>query len=627
MAIKKNTYKDNDIQYTTNPPPFSRTITSNDEGGLVFTELYESPPIRTNTVDHKFSINPAQPIKEISSMSTVGASFYSLDPMFNYLSTQWEDKFTPLDTLQSPNIYIENTTGSPALKTFPTKRIERRTVNNYNEFMDKSFAIKAPPQINNIKNIILMDNILSKNSLKKDYPFYNFIVFSENTDTLVKDKLVDTGLFSLLIEDYVSQDLNAVAFGTEQLPTFDLLSWIDTSDFYISSDDKTIISGNRIQSSQSVSEINTNIFDGALKREEIRGFFAKLVEDKQRTVSQIANGQESYSETLFYKVDKKVKDTGALVQSYWIPSNEGRVELVDTQIKYGIEYEYVCHAYVMVIGASVSSTADGLAVSPSMQLIETPFFTDSCVLIQPPQPVPDIEFHNNKNIENEIKIVMKLNANVYKNTFVPLDPSETSQNDLVAKYNKNETKNYFHYETEHALFEIFRMDHQPRNYEQVAGFKIAEVKNPVSSITAVFKDNIVIDRDYYYVVRSINTHGLLSNPTPIYRVKQLKDANETFIESEVVGFFEDDDTQATLKFQKLLQLVPSSLHTIYDLNKESLLDSPSLKGKIDKVTLGIAEEPIWGKKFKLRITSTDSGKKMDLNVTVKLTTNKTSEDL
>jgi hypothetical protein len=95
----------------------------------------------------------------------------------------------------------------------------------------------------------------------------------------------------------------------------------------------------------------------------------------------------------------------------------------------------------------------------------------------------------------------------------------------------------------------------------------------------------------------------------------------------VVGFFEDDDTQATLKFQKLLQLVPSSLHTIYDLNKESLLDSPSLKGKIDKVTLGIAEEPIWGKKFKLRITSTDSGKKMDLNVTVKLTTNKTSEDL
>ena len=102
------------------------------------------------------------------------------------------------------------------------------------------------------------------------------------------------------------------------------------------------------------------------------------------------------------------------------------------------------------------------------------------------------------------------------------------------------------------------------------------------------------------------------------------DANETKLDVESVGLLEEEMTQDNIMFQKLLQLVPSSLHTTYNFNDSGLT---TLRGKINDLKLGLAEEPIWGRRFKFRITSKDTGKKIDLNVTVNLTKNKSEEDL
>ena len=47
---------------------------------------------------------------------------------------------------------------------------------------------------------------------------------------------------------------------------------------------------------------------------------------------------------------------------------------------------------------------------------------------------------------------------------------------------------------------------------------------------------------------------------------------------------------------------------------------------INNLTLGVAEKPIWGKKFKFRITSTTTGKKLDVNIMVNLIKKKTMEN-
>jgi hypothetical protein len=222
---------------------------------------------------------------------------------------------------------------------------------------------------------------------------------------------------------------------------------------------------------------------------------------------------------------------------------------------------------------------------------------------------------------------MSLSANAYDKPFIPLTPSENEQDAIVSRYTSEDQQKYFKYLKEHALFEIFRLEHHPKSYEEFGENKIAEIKNtkPVSS--AVYHDSIALDKDYYYIIRAVNSHGLFSNPSPIYKIKQQKDADETFLNVEVVELNDVQETENSRKFQKLLQIIPSTLHTIYDTESQPYqIDQTSLVGKLDKVTLGIATDPIWGRTFKFRITSTDTGKKIDLNVTVNLTRNKTNED-
>jgi hypothetical protein len=119
-----------------------------------------------------------------------------------------------------------------------------------------------------------------------------------------------------------------------------------------------------------------------------------------------------------------------------------------------------------------------------------------------------VDFQNNKYNRNDINILIKLNANYYNDEFIPLEAVELAQNELVAEYNKLKRRSYFHYETEHALFEVFRMDRMPTSYDEVDNFKIGEVRHPQPSTSVVLKDKISIDKKYYYVFRSIHHQSM-----------------------------------------------------------------------------------------------------------------------
>ena len=372
------------------------------------------------------------------------------------------------------------------------------------------------------------------------------------------------------------------------------------------------------------------VFSPALKKLEFLGFLRKMIRTHQRTVSQIMNHENCYSEVLFHRIEKRKVSNGEIVQSYWIPAGDRRTELVDTQIKYREEYIYTHYAYMAVLGASVDVSAGQFSVAPSFKIIEIPAYFENCLVVQPPQLPPNVRIDNNGNIVNEIIIHASLSANLYDKTFLPIDSNETQQDILISKYNPDGVRNYFKYTREHALFEVYRIEHHPTSYEDFVGNKIAEFKNKEKVTAAFFKDRILTGVDYYYTIRAINSHGLLSNPSPIYKVRQNQDADETLLNVQAVDLLKENPKQNDKSFQKLLQLVPSGLHTIYDTDDTDKVNiditQDSLKGKLDKVTLGIGNEAIWGKKFKFRLTSADTGKKIDLNVTVKLTRNKTNED-
>ena len=570
-------------------------------------------------LDHTVSYNEPTIITQVEMKDTsAGVSYYYVEPTFNFLSLEWEQFFSTRRETSAPCIYSE-TDFTPDLKAFPKRRINRQTSVNFNLLLKDNHT--AANQVRH-ENVMFVKNYnyKSDNYKKKDYPYYINIALANRTNTTFRDKLVELNLFNLLLEDYLQSEKQTRRFGNLELSIFNLETWIGNSDFSIGSDNLVVLGDARMQD---------NKFTRGLKKLEFLGFLRKKMKEKQRTLKEILTGQPCYSEVLFYRVDK-FDEQDVFIQTFWIPA-EDTFNLMDTQVKYGVKYKYQCFSYNVVVGADYKYTVRNnhidTTINHSVQLVEIPMFQDECRIVQPPQPMPEIMFHNNKYSRSEIKMSLQLNPNTYIADFIPLEPFEEDQNDLIDEYNTLKRKNYFHYETEHAFFEVFKMEQIPRTYDEVDNFKLADLRNPSPSISATLFDRILMDKPYYYVARSINSHGLLSNPTPIYEVRLTEDADETFLHVDVVGFIQKkQEVQNTVDFSKFIQLIPASDHTIFNSNQESIINARSLYGKIDKVILGIAKNPIWGEKFKFRFTSNDTGKKIDFNVTVKLTKKKTLED-
>ena len=572
------------------------------------------------TTDHRTAVKVPSHITEVEGKGTPsGVPYYYVRPTFNYLALDWEAKLGALDELQSPMLYTQEE-GKIQDKTFNINIVNRQFAKNIDR-LDRFFQRRNRVEVQKHKNILFgLDFEYKKmNYFAKNYPFYIEIALANKTRNEFKKRLKDLGLYELLIEDYIQETKSFEAFGGNTLQVFNFNDWVNKSDFKIDQDSLKILS---------TSYTRPNNFFYNLKKLNFIGFTRKTIKAYQRRLFGILNGKESFSEIMFYRIDKYDNKTNRLVQTFWVPAEE-EIKFVDTQVKYGVQYRYSCKASVLVMGTNYSITKENeylkSTIEPSMKIIEIPMFEETCNIIQPPQPVPDIDFKNNKRNRRDLNILMKLNANYYNKEFIPLEQSEDSQNSLISEYNKLNRRSYFHYETEHALFEVFRMENLPKSYLEIDKYKIAEIKHPQPSTAVVLKDKISIGKKYYYMFRSINAHGLLSNPTPIYEIEKLEDADETFMNIKIVEIPTKNPYQPSRVMTRDIQVLPSSLHTIFDQSQEGA-KGDTLRNKIDKLNLGIAEESIWGKRFKFRFTSKDTGKKIDINVNVELTKNKTEED-
>ncbi len=548
---------------------------------------------------------------------------YMVEPNFNYLSLQWENFFSPKSELDIPSVYTESEE-KYNLSSHGRTIINRQKIEDYDKLLSNKFIPKTSAELNRSKNFLFGKDYdyKAKNSLRNIYPFYNKIELKHYTKTLFRDKMINLGLYELFIEDYVQSTKEQISVDGNTYTAFDIPGWIENTNFELNNENIAILSTSF--------EKPTNFFY-KLKKLNFYGFLRKVAKDKQRTFEDIISGKKCYNEILFYKVDKIVPATNQVIQSYWIPADDNGFRLIDTQIKYGREYSYSCYAYAVVVGSTYSlrkisgNNIYNFSSNPSIKLIELPLFNEYGRIVQPPQPEPDLYFYNNKYNMNEIQLSMKLNTNNYFKDFIEIDPSDGQQSILLDDYNRNQNKKYFQFEKEHALFEVYRLEHHPVSYSDFIGNKIADIKNPTASISAIFKDSIFLEKDYYYIIRSVNTHGLVSNPTPVFKIRLTRDADESFMFVEAVDFYKQNNYIPAKSFSNKIQFVPATQHTFFDEAQEAAQQA-TLVGNIDNIKLGIAEVPVWGKNFKFRFTSTDTGKKLDLNLNVRLIKKKTDED-
>ena len=134
-----------------------------------------------------------------------------------------------------------------------------------------------------------------------------------------------------------------------------------------------------------------------------------------------------------------------------------------------------------------------------------------------------------------------------------------------------------------------------------------------------FSDQISTNTKYYYIFRAVNKNGTPGQATEIYETELINDGGYKFALFNTIS--ETDlkvqvDINQSIGIKKLLQLRPNLNQLSLDTSNVDFAQTS--ESQIGNVKVGIAEDLVWGKTFKTRLTSKKTGKKIDLNITYKI---------
>jgi hypothetical protein len=256
----------------------------------------------------------------------------------------------------------------------------------------------------------------------------------------------------------------------------------------------------------------------------------------------------------------------------------------------------------------------------SVKVLELPYFeTNVFEVVDLPPQFPDVDIVPLKGESKRIKIL--LNENATKNTYLPISIEDEDD----AKYEEirigqgKEPGEALLFGSDDSLvsFQVYRLDTPPTTYRDFAGqrrYTLETVTSTGRSITtASTLDNVEPNAAYYYCFRTIDKNGFVSVPSPIIKVQMVDDNGRIYPIVEPYDLPSADTRKAEKTFRRYLEI-------------DTSLDSKTIIG-IDPgaETAGSPLSPpagvglsgsVWGENttFKVRITSKDTGRKIDLNL-------------
>jgi hypothetical protein len=425
-----------------------------------------------------------------------------------------------------------------------------------------------------------------------------------------------------------------------------------------------------------------------------------------------------------------------------LPNTDEIEEIVytDTQVNYGVEYEYTIYAYQMVLGTKyrykldkvpylqqddgsryqlfpelnvdenergyvdrhtgevVSRPQDGFLLKDWLKLVNNMFSSndytqgsqqyrssdpsssasvdeaevcvfseESLILVEVAQnkfitkvvdkpPVePDVNLVPFRGISNKLLINLNGGTGNYTKPFEVLtELDETIKRDyiinqraeiqdgtLINILNKQPFKEImnsieFRSDDPSTQFEIWRSPTMPKQWTDFSLVKMVDSSeffdrpNQKAS-SAAFVDNIAPNRNYWYTFRSVDVHGNKSNPSQIYKVYMHDDSGTVWLDLETTPYPSSPDPRIITKNAKrFIQIKPNfNQTTINELESNFInqqtgeriqsLEAYNLTG--DPVVLGDSNSPnesVWSddqvpQKFKMRLTSKKTGRKIDVN--------------
>jgi len=275
------------------------------------------------------------------------------------------------------------------------------------------------------------------------------------------------------------------------------------------------------------------------------------------------------------------------------------------------------------------------------KITEIPIYSKTLKILDNPANATNVFPYQHSNASN--KIGFGLYYDTFSEESIPEALSSTDVSLRAAYANANdliEDEKILLESVSRARFvEIYRIAYKPTSRTDFAAglistidLKISNYKTPENIFTGqtaphstytytntFFDEKIRTNQDYYYLFRILNEQRSLAQWSDIYKVNLVDDGG--FIYSLFDTFFESDleeDTFVTPSkdIKKLIHLQPSEWHM--SLNTEEADFNETAQSQLGNVFAGSADDLIWGKTFKVRLTSKKTGKKIDLNITYNL---------
>ena len=480
--------------------------------------------------------------------------------------------------------------------------------------------------------------------------------------------------------------------------------------------------------------------------------YTNILEDERDRYSaekiEAANPEPAYNEVVAYRIEKiggspsGDSNTQGVIQNFWVYSDMDvdEMKLLDSQIKYDVDYEYRIYAYYIVkgykyrysdlqlsriigqvredgdtgplelasgpdggppvppigycleyydpytdraipdaivadseiynsdpeiiesisrlsgdaqrIGVSSFKASEGdrayppyvaqfnLTLQPSLKIIEVPLMQKIYRVLDSPPNELDISPGYTLNNDNTITFSMSYESfspHKYPRSINSKDAQNGSNyinaNDIAGNtFINNETISY------PKEIEIYRLNQKPKtfsDFDTVAPRKVS-LKidgSEFSYTTALFNDTIKSNNKYYYLFRVTNDNGIAGNVDTIIEAELVNDGGykyaifDTLFEEDLI---EEEFVNPSTTFKNIFQLSPNMSQLMIDTsqanfdnplglfgdqNENDIPDFLEKGSEYKNVKVGIAEDLIWGKTFKIRLTSKKTGKKIDLNIT------------
>lgn len=376
-----------------------------------------------------------------------------------------------------------------------------------------------------------------------------------------------------------------------------------------------------------------------------RNKMTDLLKQTFRTHDDLLKGKSSYNEAFLYRIAKYKggQPTGEPVQNIYFPNSPELdiVKYVDTQVHYDQEYTYVVYAYQIVIGNRYRYTnlEDGLIAQeknytvknePYIIVTEVPFLAQATRVYDSPPPPPEVNIVAYKDQDNKVLLMLNSSANTYKSKPIIIEKEDES---VFQKISESQDISFgqpieFSSDDRISAYQVYRLENKPSSFEDFTGNLLTQVTTDVSlesiqqASSAAYLDSVEPNKKYYYMFRSIDIHGKPSNPSQIYEMEIISENGTIFPLIKSILLAEENDKTQTRGVKRFIQVIPSVLQTILNEDDEKYNLAKTGEEAIQQVNLGISDNSVWNKRFKIRLVSKQTKKIVDFDVQFDFATQK-----